>query len=164
MFVPPRKHRSTPGHRNYIKFDRVNSELKAKVFEPQTKAGSEYLACQDSGVAQILKLIVSDNGKILNIMNLVVRRRDNKENSSLPVAVRVSKMSLAYKLDNRELISKCVYDIDDSKNWPELLETWLALTSVNYHRNVQVSIFLSHAIVSDNHASTSGPPELNWYE
>ena len=67
MFVPPRKHRSTPGHRNYIKFDRVNSELKAKVVEPQTKAGSEYLACQDSGVAQILKLIVSDNGKILNI-------------------------------------------------------------------------------------------------
>ena len=164
MFVPQRKHRSTSGHRNYIKFDRVNSELKAKVFEPQTKARSEYLACQDSGVAQILKLIFSDNEKILNIINLVVRRRDNKENSSLPVAVHVSKVSLAYKLDNRELISKYVYDVDDSKNWPELLVAWLALTSVNYHRNVQVSILLSHAIVSDNHASTCGPPELNWYE
>ena len=94
MFVPQRKRRSTSGPRNYIKFDRVNSELKAKVFEPQTKARSEYLACQDSGVAQILKLIFSDNEKILNIINLVVRRRDNKENSSLPVAVRVSKCRL----------------------------------------------------------------------
>ena len=93
-----------------------------------------------------------------------MRRRDYKENSSLRVAVRVSKMSLAYKLDNRELISKYVYDVDDSKNWPELLEAWLALTSVNYHRNIQVSILLNHAIVSDNHASTCGPPQLNWYE
>ena len=24
--------------------------------------------------------------------------------------------------------------------WPELLEAWLTLTSVNYHRKVQVSI------------------------
>ena len=26
--------------------------------------------------------------------------------------------------------------------WPEVLEEWLALTSVNYHRNIYVSILL----------------------
>ena len=30
---------------------------------------------------------------------------------------------------------------------PELLETWLVLTSVNYHRNVFVSIFLNQWLV-----------------
>ena len=29
-------------------------------------------------------------------------------------------------------------------NWPELLEAWLALTSVNYLRNVLVLILLNH--------------------
>ena len=41
--------------------------------------------------------------------------------------------------------------------WSELLEGWLALTSVNYQRNVEVSILLTEPMVSANHASSNRP-------
>ena len=34
-------------------------------------------------------------------------------------------------------------DFRETFTWPEFLENWLALTSIDYHRNVQVSILLN---------------------
>ena len=39
--------------------------------EPPTGTGSKDFACQDSGLSQIVKLIVSSSEKILNNMNVV---------------------------------------------------------------------------------------------
>ena len=59
--------------------------LSTPVFERRTATGSEYFARQDSGLSQLFKLRVSNSEKILS---------DTRENSSLPVAVRVSKTRL----------------------------------------------------------------------
>ena len=62
-----------------------------RVFEMRTATGRENFACQDSGVAQIFVLIISNGEKILSIVNVVVSKQVKRENNSLPVAVRVSK-------------------------------------------------------------------------
>ena len=46
-------------------------------------------------------------------------------------------------------------------SWPEFLEDWLALTSVNYHRNVWVSILLNKCLALTMLRAT-GPWLLNW--
>ena len=53
--------------------------------------GREHLACQKSGVSQIFVLITSHGEKILSNVNVVESKQVKRENSSLPVAVRVSK-------------------------------------------------------------------------
>ena len=84
-------------------FSRWNRELKHARIETRTLTGRENIACQDSGVSQIFIFIISNGQKILSNVNVVVWRRVKRENSSLPVAVRVSKTRLL-KLPN-----KCSY-------------------------------------------------------
>ena len=57
--------------------------------------GNEHFACQDSSVFQIFNLMISNGGKILSNIKVVVTRQVDRENSSLPVAVRGSKTSRA---------------------------------------------------------------------
>ena len=57
--------------------------------------GSEHLARQESGLSQIFILMVSTFEKILYNIYVAVRRQVKKENSSLPVAVRDLKTSVA---------------------------------------------------------------------
>ena len=66
--------------------------LSTCVFETRTPTGREHVACQDSGVSQIFTLI------IFRSVNVAVRRQVKGENSSLPVAVRVSKTRVLIKL------------------------------------------------------------------
>ena len=68
--------------------------LSDRVYETRTSTGREHFACQDSDVSKIFILTISNGGKILNNINVVVWRQSKKENSSLPVAVRVSKTRL----------------------------------------------------------------------
>ena len=65
--------------------------LSTHVFETRTATGREHFACQDSGVSQIFILIISNGEKILSNVSVVVWRQVKRENSSLPVAVRLSK-------------------------------------------------------------------------
>ena len=51
----------------------------------------EHSMCQGSGVSHIFILIIHNREKVLSIVNVMEWRRDIRENSSLPVAVRVSK-------------------------------------------------------------------------
>ena len=51
--------------------------------------------CQDSGLSVISNVIVSTSEKIPNNINVVVRGKVKKKNSSLLVAVRGSKSSRA---------------------------------------------------------------------
>ena len=57
----------------------------------ELKYADGNISCQDSGVSQIFVLIISNGEKILSNVNVVGLRQVQKENSSLPVAVRVSK-------------------------------------------------------------------------
>lgn len=43
------------------------------IFEPQMEAASEHFTCQDSGLTQIFKIMVSASEKILNNRNVVLR-------------------------------------------------------------------------------------------
>ena len=65
--------------------------LSTRVIETRTATGREHFACQGFGVSQIFILIISNREKILSKVNLVVWRQVKRENSSLPVAVPVSK-------------------------------------------------------------------------
>ena len=65
--------------------------LSTRVFETRTATGREHFTCQDSGVSQIFVLIIPDGEKILSNENVVVCKQVKRANSSLPVAVRVSK-------------------------------------------------------------------------
>ena len=47
--------------------------------------------------------------------------------------------------------SKATWNLFVKSLWPELLDAWLALTSVNYHGNILVSILLE-PMVNANHA------------
>ena len=47
--------------------------------------------------------------------------------------------------------------------WPELLEGWLALTSVNYHRNVRVSILLNRWLALTMPPATSPFASFFWF-
>ena len=71
--------------------DGALGSLSTRVFETQTATGREHFACQDSGVSQIFIRIISNGKKILSNVNVFVWRQVKRENSSLPVAVRVSK-------------------------------------------------------------------------
>ena len=54
----------------------INRELETRdVFQQWTETESEHFACQDSGLSQIFKVIVSTSEKILNIIGKVVRRQ-----------------------------------------------------------------------------------------
>ena len=51
----------------------MNNMLHDNVnFEPRTETGSEHFACQDNGLSQIFKLIVSTSENILNNIIAVV--------------------------------------------------------------------------------------------
>ena len=69
----------------------IMRELKHARFETRTATGREHFASQDSGVPKSFILIISNREKILCDVNVVVWRQVKRENSSLPVAVRVSK-------------------------------------------------------------------------
>ena len=49
-----------------------NRWLKHARFEKRTATGREHFACQDSGVSQISKLIISNGEKILSNVNVIV--------------------------------------------------------------------------------------------
>ena len=53
--------------------------------------GREHFACKDRLVSQIFIPLISNGEKILTNVNEVVRGQVKSENSSLPVAVHVSK-------------------------------------------------------------------------
>ena len=57
------------------------------VFEQQKETGSGHFTCQGRGLSHIFKLIVSNSEKILNDINVVVRRQVKVENRLLPLAV-----------------------------------------------------------------------------
>ena len=65
--------------------------LSTHVFETRTATGRGHFACQDNGVSQIFISSISNGEKILGNANSVVWRQVKRENSSLPVADRVSK-------------------------------------------------------------------------
>ena len=73
--------------------------LSTRVFETRTATGRKHFSCQDSGSSHIFTLIISNGEKILRNINVVVWRQVKRENSSLPVAVRVSK-TCVLKLPN----------------------------------------------------------------
>ena len=83
-------------------------ELKHAVFETRTATGKEHFACQDSGVSHIFILIISNGGKILINIKVVEDKQGKMENSSLPVAVRVSK---TYVLKLPNIFSPITQDI-----------------------------------------------------
>ena len=62
-----------------------------RVFETRMATGRENFACQDSAVSQFFILIISNGEKILSNGNVFVGRQVKRENSSLPLALRVSK-------------------------------------------------------------------------
>ena len=78
---------------------RTTGSLSTRVFETRTATGREHFACQDRGVSHIFILIIPNGEKVLSNVNVIVRRRVIRENSALPLAVRVSK-SRVLKLPN----------------------------------------------------------------
>ena len=70
----------------------ILGSLSTRVFETRMATGREHFTCQDSGVSQIFVLIISNGERILlSNVNVVVWKEVKRKNSSLPVAVRVSK-------------------------------------------------------------------------
>ena len=70
---------------------KVLGSLSTHAFETQTATGREHSVCQDSGVSHIFIPIIHNREKVLRIVNVMVWRRVIRENSSLPLAVRVWK-------------------------------------------------------------------------
>jgi len=70
---------------------KIIGSLSMRAFETRTATGREHSVCQDSGVSHIFILIIHNREKVLSIINMMVWRRVIRENSSLPLAVRVSK-------------------------------------------------------------------------
>ena len=70
---------------------RCLGSLSTRVFERRTATGRKHFACLDPLVTQIFILLISDKEKIPRNVNVVVWGQVKGENSSLPVAVRVSK-------------------------------------------------------------------------
>ena len=70
---------------------KIIGSLSTRVFETPTATGREHSVCQDSGVSHIFRLIIHNREKVLSSINVMVLRRVIRENSSLPVAVGVSK-------------------------------------------------------------------------
>ena len=69
----------------------IIGSLSTHVFEMRTATRRENFVCQDSGVFQIFILIISNGEKLHSNVNVVVSKLVKRENSSLPVAVRISK-------------------------------------------------------------------------
>ena len=65
--------------------------LSKHVFETRTTTGRGHLAYQDDSVSQIFIPSIFNGEKTLGDANGAVRRPVKRENSSFPVAVRVSK-------------------------------------------------------------------------
>ena len=83
--------------------------LSTRVFGTRTATGREHFTCQDSGVSQTFGLIISNGEKIPSNVNVVVRKQVKRENSSLPVAVRVSKtcvLKLPRELNHATFLSQ----------------------------------------------------------
>ena len=80
-------------------------------FETRTATGREHSVCQDSGVSHIGILIIHNREKVFSIVNVMEWVRVIRENSSLPLPVRVSK-SRVLKLpnDSRSVVSTLVYN------------------------------------------------------
>ena len=66
-------------------------DLSTHIFETRTATRREHFAFLDRIVSQIFILLISNEEKILSDVTVVLRGRVKSENSSLPVAVRVSK-------------------------------------------------------------------------
>ena len=62
-----------------------------RILETRTATGSEHFSCQDRIVSQIFILLISNGEMILSKVNVIVWGQVKSENSSLPVAVRVSE-------------------------------------------------------------------------
>ena len=69
-------------------------ELKHARFWGADGTGRELFARKESDVSQIFILIIPYGEKVLRKVDVVVWRQVKRENSSLPFAVRVSKMSV----------------------------------------------------------------------
>ena len=87
--------------------------LSTRVFETRTATGREHFACRGPIVTQIFVLLIS-NEKILINVNVIVWEQVKSENSSLPVAVRVSKTNVL-KLSSRELKHARLFDADGNQ-------------------------------------------------
>ena len=57
---------------NGVTVMRIKRAKASDALEPRTGTGGKDFACQDSGLSQIFKLIVSTSEKILNNTNVVV--------------------------------------------------------------------------------------------
>ena len=73
--------------------------LSTRVCETRMATRRGHFSYQDGGVSQIFIWIISNGEKILSNVNVVVWRQIKRENSSLPVAVRISKTCML-KLPN----------------------------------------------------------------
>ena len=86
--------------------------LSTRIFETRTATGKEHFECQDSLVSQIFILLISNGENTLRNVNVVVRGQVKSENSSLPVAVRVSK-TLVLKLPNMQQFTERIKTIQN---------------------------------------------------
>ena len=71
---------------------KLKGSLSTRVFETRTATGRDHFACQESIVSQIFVLPISNGEKLLSNVKVVVCGQVKNENSSLPVAGRVSKL------------------------------------------------------------------------
>ena len=71
-----------------LRLCRISRSLSTRILETRTATGRDHFSCQDRIVSQIFILIISNGVRILSNVNVVVW---GHVNSSLPVAVRVSK-------------------------------------------------------------------------
>ena len=69
----------------------VLGSLSKGIYETRTATGREHFTCRDGGVSKIFILIISNGEEILSTINVVEWSQVERENRSLPVAVRVSK-------------------------------------------------------------------------
>ena len=102
--------------------------LGNRVFERRTATGREHFACQDSGVSQIFILIIFKGENILSDVNVVEWRHVKRENSSLPVAIRVSKTCVLKLPNNMETRTELAVETMTFVQW---------LANLNNKRNVK---------------------------
>ena len=106
--------------------------------------GREHFSCKESIVSQILVLLVSNGQKILSNVNVVVRGQVKSENSSLPVAVRFSKMRVL-KLPNHIPDDRGVQTIENIlKCFHDSLSVSARPQKVFYIHGVQAPFFLAN--------------------
>ena len=86
---------------------------RTRDFETRMATEREHSVCQDSGVFHIFIQISPNRENVLSIVNVIVWRRVIRENSSLPLAVRVLK-SRVLKLPND--IARLLYFVLECKS------------------------------------------------